>query len=185
MRVTTARVKQSYFTTSAKVYLLLKHQDAQLMGLLMKFFKKNIFKDWQLCAIKAVLGGKNALIVQPTGSGKSLCFQFPCTITGKTIVLLPTVSLIMNQMKALEATGLRVTYLGTLQSDRTVMGKIAQAQYDAFLSTPESFFDNLGQPKPVFKSLAVQCKLGLVAIDEAHLVRTWRTFRYIPLLVSY
>ena len=53
------------------------------MGLLMKFFKKNVFKDWQLRAIKAVLGGKNALIVQPTGSGKSLCFQFPCTITGR------------------------------------------------------------------------------------------------------
>ena len=150
------------------------------MGLLMKFFKKNAFKDWQLRVIKAILGGKNALIVQPTGSGKSLCFQFPSTITAKmTIVLLPTVSLIMDQVKALETTGLRVTYLGTMQNDRTVMGKIAQAQYDVVLSTPESFFDKLGQPKPVFRSLAVQCKLGLVAIDEAHLVRTWRTFRYV------
>ena len=103
---------------------LIEHQDAQLMGLLMKFFKKNAFKDWQLCAIKATLGGKNALIVQPTGSGKSLCFQFPCTITAKmTIVLLPTVSLIMDQIKALEKTGLRVTYLGMMQNDRTVMGK--------------------------------------------------------------
>ena len=109
------------------------------MGLLMRFFKKKEFKDWQLRVIKAVLGGKNALIVQPTGSGKSLCFQFPCTITGKmTIALLPTVSLILDQVKALETTGLKVTYLGTMQSDRTVMGKIAQAQYDIVLSTPES-----------------------------------------------
>ena len=80
----------------------IEHQDAQLMGLLMKIFKKNVFKDWQLCAINAILGGKNALIVQPTGSGKSLCFQFPSTITAKmTIVLLPIVSLIMDQTKAL------------------------------------------------------------------------------------
>ena len=90
-------------------------------------------------------------------------------ITGKmTVVLLPTVSLIMDQMRALQTTDL----IGTMQSDHTVMGKIAQAQYDLVLSTPESFFDKLGQPKPVFRSLAVQCKLGLVAIDEAHLVRT-------------
>ena len=103
-------------------------------------------------------------------------------ITGKvTVVLLLTVSLIMDQMRALQTTGLIVTYmyLGTMQSDHTVMGKIAQAQYDLVLSTPESFFDKLGQPKPVFRSLAVQCKLGLVAVDEAHLVRTWRTSRYI------
>ena len=96
-----------------------------------------------------------------------------------TIVLLPIVSLIMDQVKALETIRLRVTYLGTMQNDCTVMGKIAQAQYDVILSTPESFFDKLGQPKLVFKSLAVQCKLGLVAIDEVHLVRTWRTFRYV------
>ena len=58
------------------------------MGLLMKFFKKKEFKDWQLRVIKAVLGGKNALIMQPTGSGKSLCFQFPCTINGKMTIVL-------------------------------------------------------------------------------------------------
>ena len=142
------------------------------MGLLMKFFK-NDFKDWQLGAIKAVLGGKNALIVQLTGSDKSLCLEFPCTITGKmAVVLLPTVSVIMDQMKAL---GLRVTYLSTMQSDCTVKGKIAQAQYDIVLSTSESFFNKMGQPKP---GLEVQCKLGLVTTDKALLVCTWRTFTY-------
>ncbi len=93
----------------------------------MKHFCKSQSKDWQLRTINAVLGGKNALVVQPTGSGKSLCFQFPCAVTGKlTIVLMPTVSLILDQDKALKGTGLRVTYLGTMQSDKTILQKIAQ-----------------------------------------------------------
>ena len=70
-------------------------------GWLMKFFNNNIFKDWQLRTIKAVIGGKNALAVQPTGCGKSLCY--PCSITGNiTVVLFPTISLIMEQVKALD-----------------------------------------------------------------------------------
>ena len=150
----------------------------QLTGLLVKYFKKSTFRDWQLHIIKATLGGKHSLIVQPTGSGKSLCFQFPCTLTGKlTVVLLPTISLIMDQVKALESTGLRVT--GSFQKDPLVMGKLAQAKYDIVLSTPESFFNKFGQPKSIFRSLAIQKKIGLVAIDEAHLVRTWRIFRFV------
>ena len=156
------------------------NDDMQLTGLLVKYFKKSTFRDWQLHIIKATLGGKHSLIVQPTGSGKSLCFQFPCTLTGKlTVVLLPTISLIMDQVKALESTGLRVTFLGSFQKDPLLMGKLAQAKYDIVLSTPESFFDKLGQPKSIFRSLAIQKKIGLVAIDEAHLVRTWRIFRFV------
>ena len=129
--------------------------------------------------IKATVDGKNSLIVQPTGSGKSLCFQFPGVVTGKiTIVLMPTVSLILDQFRRLEAARVKVTYLGSMQKDPGIMGKVSQGQYDIVLSTPESFFDNLGQPKAVFKSLGVQKKIGLLAIDEAHLIRAWRTFRY-------
>jgi len=156
-----------------------EHRDTQLTGLLVKHFKKTSFKDWQLDVIKATVDGKNSLIVQPTGSGKSLCFQFPGVVTGKiTVVLMPTVSLILDQFRRLEAARVKVTYLGSMQKDPGIMGKVSQGQYDIVLSTPESFFDNLGQPKAVFKSLGVQKKIGLLAIDEAHLIRAWRTFRY-------
>ena len=77
------------------IVYITEHRDAQLTGLLVKHFKKTSFKDWQLTVIKATVDGKNSLIVQPTGSGKSLCFQFPGVVTGKiTVVLMPTVSLI-------------------------------------------------------------------------------------------
>ena len=156
-----------------------EHRDAQLTGLLVKHFKKTSFKDWQLTVIKATIDGKNSLIVQPTGSGKSLCFQFPGVVTGKiTVILMPTVSLIMDQFKRLEAARVKVTYLGSMQKDTGVLGKVSQGQYDTILCTPESFFNNLGQPKAVFKSLVVQKEIGLLAIDEAHLIRSWRTFRY-------
>ena len=79
----------------------------------------------------------------------------------------------------LEGTELKPTFLGTMQKDNSVMSRIAQAQFDIILTTPESFFDRVGEPKPVFKNLAVQKKIGLVAIDEAHLVRSWRSFRYV------
>ena len=156
-----------------------EHRDAQLTGLLVKHFKKTSFKDWQLTVIKATVDGKNSLIVQPTGSGKSLCFQFPGVVTGMiTVVLMPTVSLIMDQFRRLEAVGVKVTYLGSMQKDTGVLGRVSQGQYDIILCTPESFFNNLGQPKAVFKSLAVQRKIGLLAVDEAHLIWSWRTFRY-------
>ena len=111
------------------------HQDTQLMGLLVKVFKKTSFKDWQLRIISATLGGKNTLVVQPTGSGKSLCFQFPCMVTRNvTIIFMPTISLILDQTN--ESTRGNWT-----QKHFPVMNRIAQAQFDIILTTLKSFFD--------------------------------------------
>ena len=137
-------------------------------------FKKTSFKDWQLTTIKATVDGKNSFIVQPTGSGKSLRFEFPGKITD---IFMLTVGLIMDQFKWLEAARVKVTYLESMQKDTRVLGMVSQDQNDTILCTPESFFNNLGQPKAVFKSLVVQKKIGLLAINEAHLIWSWRTFR--------
>ena len=144
----------------------------------MKYFKKPSFKDWQLRIISGMLETKNTLVVMPTGSGKSLCYQFLSVVTGKlTVVLMPTISLVMDQVHHLQASGLRITHLGTMQTDRNIITKIAQDDFHIVFCTPGSFYDNLGEPKPVFKSLAAQNRIGLIGIDEAHLLKTWRAFR--------
>ena len=69
-----------------------------MLGLLLKHFEKQSFKEWQLKIIQGVLEKRDTLVVQPTGSGKSLCFQFPGVVTGKiTVVLVPTISLMVNE----------------------------------------------------------------------------------------
>jgi len=140
---------------------------------LAKFFGRPSLKPWQKAIISATLEGKNTLVIQSTGAGKSLCFQFPCVAT-KTItgVLMPTISLIKDQYQHLEVTGLRTTFLGTLQADKSILSRIAQMGFDLVLCTQESFYDSVGMPKPVFKTLALQCRIGLIAIDEAHLVNS-------------
>jgi len=105
--------------------LTAEHRDAQLTGLLVKYFKKTSFKNWQLNMIKATVDGKNSSIVQPTGSEKSLCFQFPGVVTEKiTVILMATVSLIMDQFKRFEAAGVKVTYLGSMQKTLEFWGSM-------------------------------------------------------------
>ena len=166
------------YISSLRIVLFTDHEDARLTGLLLKHFKRPSFRDWQLHVISASLEGKNTLVVKPTGSGKSLCFQFPGLVTGKmTVVLMPTISLIMDQVHNLQGSGMRVTHLGMMQTDSTVITKLAEDQYDILLRTPESLYDQNGEPKPVFKSLSNQRRIGLIAVDEAHLMKTWRSFR--------
>ena len=68
--------------------------EMQMTGILVKQFGLTAFRDWQLEIIQAVLARKNTFVLQPTGSGKSLCFQFPPLVTKKmTVVLTPTIAL--------------------------------------------------------------------------------------------
>ena len=129
--------------------------------------------------IHATLEGKDTLVVQPTGAGKSLCFQFPTTVTKKiTIVITPTISLMIDQVENLQLKGLRATYLGSAQRDTFMETRVLERRFDIVYCMPESFVNATGSLKPPFRSLLAQSMMGLIAIDKAHLVRTWRSFRY-------
>ena len=91
---------------------------------------------------------------------------------------MPTISLIKDQYHHLEGTRPRTTFLGSLQTDKSILSRIAQMEYDLVLCTSESFYNSIGTPKPVFKTLALQRKISLIAIDEAHLVSSWNSFHY-------
>ena len=155
-------------------------------GFVGQVFWKAILETLAKAIISATLEGKNTLVIQSTGAGKSLCFQFPCVATKTlTVVLMPTISLIKDQYQHLEVTGLRTTFLGTLQTDKSILSMIAQMEFDLVLCTPESFYDSVGTPKPVFKTLALQRRIGLIAIDEAHLVNSWSSFRYVSSIKTW
>ncbi len=93
-----------------------------------------------------------------------------------TIVISPTISLMMDQVENLRSKGLRATFLETAQRDATTRYKIADGCFDLVFCTPESFLSS-SSPKPLCRSLFAHKKVGLIAVDEAHLVRTWRSFR--------
>ena len=88
---------------------------------MIKNFGISSLKDWQLKIIEATLEGRNTLIIQPTGLGKSLCFQLLPFITGKvTVVLSPTISLTKDQCCTLEQNKISATCVGSSQTDKEV-----------------------------------------------------------------
>lgn len=152
----------------------------QLTGLFVKHFGHTSLKEWQVQAIQAALEKRNSFIIQPTGSGKSVCFQIPSLITGKmTIVLTPTISLMSDQCSKLEESGIPATFLGSSQTDKEVDQKIRNRMFKIIYTTPEKFFDSKGSPSRLFSDLICLGLIGLIALDEVHLVNTWKTFRYV------
>lgn len=87
--------------------ILADNVELELTGLLLKHYGLTTFKDWQLKAIISVHEGRNCIVVQPTGSGKSIYFQIPSLYTRKmTVVLTLTISLMTDQYLKLEQNGI-------------------------------------------------------------------------------
>jgi len=122
--------------------------------------------------------GRNTVIIQPTGSGKSLCFQIMPFITGKiTVVLTPTISLMKDQCCALEKNQISATYVGSSQADKEIDAKIIDRKFSLLYTTPERFFNDTGNPSYPFRDLIMTAQIGLIAVDEVHLIDSWKGFR--------
>ena len=101
--------------------------------LLAEKFGNTRFKDFQKESIDAVLNKKNCVVVQPTGKGKSLCYQFPAVYTGNTtLVITPTISLMHDQTRELKNKGIDAVFLGSAQTDpdadKELLTEITQLQ---------------------------------------------------------
>ncbi|PCI42408.1 MAG: hypothetical protein COB46_00010 [Rhodospirillaceae bacterium] len=125
--------------------------------------------------IDRVLGGGDALIVMPTGSGKSLCFQLPALVKhresgglgGVGLVFSPLIALMEDQVSALKKRGIRAEYVNSTvppQERRKRYKKLAAGEYELFYATPERM------TKPDFREALDQVPGGvnLLAIDECH-----------------
>ena len=125
-----------------------------MKGVLADRFSLIQFKEWQLRAIKAAIAGEDVLVIQPTGSGKSLCFHFPAVYSQKTaIVITPIISLMCDQTAALQSKNIRATFLGTAQKDKSKQERVRAGEFELVFVSPESFFTDSGTPHQLFTQL--------------------------------
>jgi ATP-dependent DNA helicase RecQ len=130
------------------------------------------FRAWQREAIEAVLGEPGrALVVAPTGGGKSLTYQLPAAVLeGLTLVVSPLVALMEDQVRSLTARGIKATFLAstvTLDERRAREDAMLRGEYELVYVAPERLASG------AFIDRVARCKLALVAIDEAHCIAQW------------
>ena len=141
------------------------------LGALRKFYGYESFRPGQTTLIQAVLEGRDALGIMPTGAGKSLCYQIPgIVLPGLALAISPLVSLMGDQVRALIDAGVRGAYLNstlTPGQQRTVMRRAEEGTYKIMYVAPERLSD------PLFCEFAARIDIPLIAVDEAHCVSQW------------
>jgi ATP-dependent DNA helicase RecQ len=138
---------------------------------LRKYFGLADFREGQAEVIRSVLEGNDALVVMPTGSGKSLCYQLPATMSeGATVVVSPLIALMKDQVETLGARGLSATYINSSLGYREVIERLRGVQdgrYKLIYVAPERFRNE------AFARSIEGARVSLLAIDEAHCISHW------------
>ncbi len=128
------------------------------------------FRPGQAEIIGAVLAGRDCLGVMPTGAGKSLTYQLPARMMGgTTLVLSPLISLMKDQVDAMDAAGLRATFLNSSLEPterRSRIEALRAGAYELVYAAPEGLEASVGE---ALRGVA----LRLIAVDEAHCISQW------------
>jgi ATP-dependent DNA helicase RecQ len=129
------------------------------------------FRGMQREVIEHVVRGGDALVLMPTGGGKSLCYQIPALLRpGVGIVVSPLIALMQDQVVAMRELGIRAAFLNsTLDAHdaRDVQARARHGELDLLYMAPERLLSESGQ------RLLEACRIALFAIDEAHCVSQW------------
>lgn len=142
-------------------------------GLLKQYFGYDDFREGQKPLIDAVLEGQDVLGIMPTGAGKSLCFQIPALLMpGITLVVSPLISLMKDQVAALNQAGIHAAYLNSSLSMgqyRKALSLAREGRYKIIYVAPE----RLETEGFLQFALSPEVEISFLAIDEAHCVSQW------------
>src|SRR4051812_16550742 len=138
---------------------------------LRRVFGYDEFREGQREIIDHVVAGGDALVLMPTGGGKSLCYQIPALVrAGTGIVVSPLIALMQDQVDALTQVGVRAAYLNSTQdwqAARTVERAFVEGTLDLLYVAPERLLTER------CLHLLTEGRIALFAIDEAHCVSQW------------
>jgi len=139
--------------------------------ILQSTFGYDQFRHAQQDIIQELLNGNDALVLMPTGGGKSLCYQIPALVReGTAIVVSPLIALMQDQVDALQQLGINAAYLNSSLSPNQaseIEQQLVNQELELLYVAPERLLNSH------FLSLLDQCHLSLFAIDEAHCVSQW------------
>ena len=145
--------------------------DETPLGVLSQVFGYDEFRGEQAAIIDQIVDGGDAVVLMPTGGGKSLCYQIPSLLReGTGIVVSPLIALMSDQVAALEAVGIRAAFLNStleLHEAQAVEQRLLAGEIDLLYMAPE----RLVLPRTL--DLLQRARIALVAIDEAHCVSQW------------
>lgn len=138
---------------------------------LKRYFGYDQFRPLQADIIRAIFSGKDALVLMPTGGGKSVCFQIPAvTLPGTCIVVSPLISLMKDQVEGLRANGIAAAFINSAIDSREQL-RVEESFYagelDLLYVSPEKLVSGN------FVSILKRGKINLFAIDEAHCISAW------------
>lgn len=145
--------------------------DLSALEALNRYFGYDSFRPGQSGIVSAILAGHDVLGVMPTGAGKSICYQIPAAILpGVAIVISPLISLMRDQVDALNDVGLPAAFINTTQTpdeQDLVFAQALSGQIKLLYVAPERLETER------FRNFAVRVPISLVAVDEAHCVSQW------------
>jgi ATP-dependent DNA helicase RecQ len=139
--------------------------------ILKKYFGYDEFRPLQEDIISQVMSGGDALVLMPTGGGKSLCYQLPAIkMDGVTLVISPLIALMKDQVDGLKACAVRAEFINSSLSDKEILAiteKVDSGDVKLLYIAPERF------ALKGFQDFLKKIKVTLIAVDEAHCISEW------------